>query len=97
MEQADVQKLAQLARIAVSDTEAEQFTSEIDSILAYVGEVSEVAAEEGVAPMVGAVHNIFRADEVTNEPNQYTDVIMKEMPETEGRFMKVKKILQQDD
>jgi aspartyl-tRNA(Asn)/glutamyl-tRNA(Gln) amidotransferase subunit C len=93
----EVQHLAHLARIAVSDAEAAQLTTEIDAILSYVSEVTEVAGTDAVTPQVGAVHNVFRADEVTNQPEQYTEVLLAAMPETDGRFMKVPKILSQDD
>jgi aspartyl-tRNA(Asn)/glutamyl-tRNA(Gln) amidotransferase subunit C len=93
----DVQHLARLARIAITDTEASQFTSDIDAILEYVSDVQAVAGTEAVTPTVGPVHNVFRADVVTNEPGQYTDVLLDAMPETDGRFMKVPKILSQDD
>lgn len=93
----DVLRLAHLARIAVTDEEATQLTNEIDAILEYVGAVTDVAGTDTVTPNVGAVHNVFRTDEVTNEPNQYTEALLAAMPETDGRFMKVKKILQQDD
>lgn len=97
METADVMHLARLARIAITEAEAEQFTSEIDAILQYVSDVQAVAGTDAVVPAVGPVHNVFRKDEVTNQPEQYTDVLLKAMPETDGRFMKVKKILSQDD
>ena len=97
MEKAEVQKLAHLARIAVTDDEAETLTSEIDAILAYVGAVSEVAGVTSETPHVGPVYNVLREDVVTNDPGQYSEALMAAMPETDGRFMKVKKILQQDD
>src|SRR6056297_2201632 len=93
----DVLQLAKLARIKVTEQEATQLTSEIDAILEYVGVVSDVAGTDAVTPKVGPVHNVFRTDTVTNEPDQYTDALLAAMPETDGRFMKVKKILQQDD
>jgi aspartyl-tRNA(Asn)/glutamyl-tRNA(Gln) amidotransferase subunit C len=96
MTKAEIQHLAQLARIAITDEEAEQYGTEIDSILEYVSAVTEVAAGDS-DPAVGPVHNVFREDVVTNEPNQYTDALLQAMPETDGRFMKVQKILQQDD
>jgi Asp-tRNA(Asn)/Glu-tRNA(Gln) amidotransferase C subunit len=43
--------------------------------------------------VVGARFNVFRADEVTNQPDQYTEALLAEMPQTSGRLMKVKKIL----
>ncbi|MAZ29858.1 Asp-tRNA(Asn)/Glu-tRNA(Gln) amidotransferase GatCAB subunit C [bacterium] len=97
MTKKEVQHLARLSRIAITDEEAETFTKEIDAILEYVSEVTEVAGTDALEPTVGAVHNVFRADEVTNEPNQYTDALLAAMPETDGRFMSVKKILNQDD
>ncbi|HMA79164.1 MAG TPA: Asp-tRNA(Asn)/Glu-tRNA(Gln) amidotransferase subunit GatC [Candidatus Paceibacterota bacterium] len=93
----DVQHLARLARIAITDTEAAQFTQEIDDILQYVSEVQAVAGTDAVTPTVGPVYNVFRADVVTTEPEQYTDTLLQAMPETDGRFMKVPKILKQDD
>lgn len=97
MERDEVLHLAHLARIAVTDEEAERFTNEIDAIVSYVGTVTNVATDAPEQPTVGAVHNVFRADEVTNEPDQYTDTFLQAMPETDGRFMSVKKILQNDE
>lgn len=93
----DVQHLARLARIAITDTEAQQFTQEIDAILDYVSAVSDVAAETPAGPVLGPVRNVFREDAVSNQPDQYTEVLLAAMPETDGRFMKVKKILSNDD
>jgi aspartyl-tRNA(Asn)/glutamyl-tRNA(Gln) amidotransferase subunit C len=94
MDISEVQKLAQMARIRLSDEEAAALTGDIDSILDYVSDVQAVAGTDAVEPTVGAVHNVFREDEVTNEPEQYTDTLLKAMPETDGRF---KKILSNDD
>ncbi len=98
MKRADIEHLAMLARIELSDAELARLAQELPSILEYVGQVSNIAASEvDAAPQVGARYNVFRADEVTNEPNQYTKDILAEMPQTDGRFMKVKKILQIDE
>lgn len=97
MKSEDVTQLARLARIAVSEAEAATFTTEIDAILSYVSDVTDVAGTDAVTPHVGAVHNVLRADIVTNEPNQYTDALLAAMPDTDGRFLKVKKILDTDD
>jgi aspartyl-tRNA(Asn)/glutamyl-tRNA(Gln) amidotransferase subunit C len=97
MQKEEVMHLARLARIAITEDEATQFTTEIDAILSYVGDVQAVVGTDAVEPTVGPVHNVFREDVVTNQPNQYTDTLLAAMPETDGRFMKVKKILTQDD
>ena len=48
----DVEHLAGLARIAVSDSEKEVLRHDLEEILAYVSEIKDVAAELG-EPAVG--------------------------------------------
>jgi aspartyl-tRNA(Asn)/glutamyl-tRNA(Gln) amidotransferase subunit C len=97
MTKEEVEHLAKLARIELSEAEVETFTTEIGAILEYVSTVRDIAGDAAdMAPAVGVHHNIFRKDEVTNEPNSYTDALLAEMPQTEGRFMVVKKILNTD-
>lgn len=97
MNQEEVRHLAKLARIELTEEEVETFTKEMSAILNYVSVVKDIVGEDSTSePVVGVRHNIFRKDEVTNKPNEYTDSIMAEMPKTEGRFMVVKKILNTD-
>ena len=93
MTKEEVLHLARLSRIKLSDTEVKQFAGEIDSIVSYVSQLNDIVAEGGITKQPGAVYNVFREDEVTNESGSNTEVLMKEMPETKGRFLKVKKIL----
>lgn len=98
MKRDEIQHLASLARLRLTDEELEKFEGELSSIIEYVGVVSEIAADEADAqPQVGPVHNVFRKDEVKNEPDQYTEDILREMPKTEGRYLAVKKILHTED
>ena len=98
MKRADVEHLARLARIRLTESEMEELPAQLSSIVSYVGVVSDIAADDiDAKPQVGAVYNVFRQDEVTNEPDQYTKDILAEMPHTEGRYMKVKKILSTDE
>ncbi len=96
MKQEDVKNLAALARIELSPEETESFTSEMSSILEYVSAVKDMAGEGALEPKVGARYNVFRSDEVTNEPGKYTEDLLAEMPKTEGGYMVVKKILNPD-
>ncbi|MCA9362210.1 Asp-tRNA(Asn)/Glu-tRNA(Gln) amidotransferase subunit GatC [Candidatus Kaiserbacteria bacterium] len=97
MKQEEIAHLANLARIRLSDEELENLEEKLSLIVEYVSVVSDIAAgDDDAAPQVGARHNVFRKDEVTNEPDQYTKDILAEMPATEGRFMAVKKILDTD-
>lgn len=92
MKREDIAHLATLARLELSETELQNLESELSSIMSYVSVISDIADTDSV-PQVGARHNVFRSDVVTNEPDQFTTDLLEEMPQTEGRYLKVKKIL----
>ena len=96
MTKEEILHLGELARIKLSDDEVEKLQGDITNILEYVSVVDDVVTDAALEKKVGAVHNVFREDEVTNDPGSYTDALLAEMPETKGRFLKVKKILNPD-
>lgn len=94
MKREDIAHLATLARLELSESELEKLPDELSTIVSYVSVISDIASEEADSvPQVGARHNIFRPDVVTNQADEYTSGLLAEMPQTEGRYMKVKKIL----
>ncbi len=94
MKREDIAHLATLARIELSEIELQNLEGELSSIMSYVSVISEMASDDvDMTPVLGVRHNIFRADEVTNEADEYTADLLAQMPRTEGRYMKVKKIL----
>lgn len=92
----EVRKLGTLARIALSDEEVQHFKTEIGEVLEYVSAVKAIAGDDVDTKVVGARYNVFRPDEVTNEPGAHTKALLDEMPHTERGYLKVKKILDQD-
>jgi aspartyl-tRNA(Asn)/glutamyl-tRNA(Gln) amidotransferase subunit C len=92
----DIEKLSELSRIEVSDEEKISFSKEIDSILGYVGQISELASGSTDEEQTSFVKNVFRKDENPHESGLYTEALLKEAPDTEGGFVKVKKILSHD-
>lgn len=96
MEKEDVFHLARLARIQIDDTEAMALKADIESVLAYVGQIDTITADTTLLKHVGPVHNIFRDDVVTNEGGTYTESILANAPKVNGRHLQVKKILQMD-
>ena len=88
----DVQKLADLALVAVPDSELEKVAGEMDSILAYVSDVSKLPSEEGEREKE-LVYNVMREDVVTNKTGEYTDDIVAQFPDKERGYLRVKKIL----
>ncbi len=61
---ADVEKVALLARLRLSDAELTSLTNELSQIVTYVDQLAEVDTDD-VEPMAHAVelHNVFAEDE----------------------------------
>lgn len=96
MTKEEILHLGALSRIHLSEDEVLKFNTEIDAILDYVGAVDRIAADASSDHKVGSLHNVFREDEITNEPGSYTADITAEFPAKEGAHLKVKKILNPD-
>ncbi len=86
-----IKNLADLARIEISDTEAEGLTTQIDSILGYVGQIENMeSADISDLPLI---RNAMREDAITNDKDEYTENLLKNAPDRDDRYFKVKKIL----
>ena len=88
-----VRRIAHLARIAVSDAEVPHLQGELNAMLAFVEQLSEVNVE-GVEPMtsVTPMEMKMRADVVTDGAT--TDDILKNAPAAEDHFFLVPKVLE---
>lgn len=85
----DIEKLAKLSRIAITDEEKAQFGKEIESILGYVGEIQEVSKNIESKPNLD-IKNVVREDVVVDtDPKN----LIESAPESQGDFITVKKIL----
>lgn len=89
---ADVENFAKLARIKVSEGEAEALTKDLERILAFVGELKSADAPSHEGVSVGAVHNVMRQDQNPHEGGIHTEALLKNAPDREGDFVKVKNI-----
>jgi len=92
MEIKDIQKLAKLSRIEVSENEQKELLKDMESILGYVEQISEVATEEKT-PDAGEHRNIMREDKDAHDSSKYTDAILDEAPRKKDDFIEVKQIL----
>jgi aspartyl-tRNA(Asn)/glutamyl-tRNA(Gln) amidotransferase subunit C len=65
LSRADVEKVALLARLRLSDVELQTITGELTQIVDYVDQLGEVNTE-GIEPMAHAIEvaNVFRDDQV---------------------------------
>lgn len=90
----DIEHLATLARIELTDHEAEQFAGDITSILGYVSDIKDITGDAAPEKKVGALFNVFREDVDPHEGGKYTDDLLALAPERQGQYVKVKKILE---
>lgn len=90
---ATVKRIAQLARIAVTEEEARSLQHELSAILQWVEQLGEVDVE-GVPPMTSVVEMGMkkRPDSVTE--GDRADDILKNAPETEDGFFVVPKVVE---
>lgn len=90
---ATVRRIAHLARIAVEDGEVEKMRAEINAILAFVAQLSEVDVE-GVAPMTSVMPMAMkkRADVVTD--GGIPEIVVGNAPASEDHFFLVPKVVE---
>jgi aspartyl-tRNA(Asn)/glutamyl-tRNA(Gln) amidotransferase subunit C len=88
-----VRRIAHLARIAVSDGEVEHLKGELNAILAFVEQLSEVNVD-GIEPMTSVTPMAMkkRQDKVTD--GESPDVIVKNAPATQDHFFVVPKVVE---
>lgn len=91
---AQVQKVAHLARLALTPEEEQQFTTQLNSILEYVEQLSELPTDD-VQPTTRAIEvvNVTRPDEAQLADNR--EELLSIAPEQEGDFFRVPQILQE--
>ena len=93
----EVHDLAKLARIKVTAEEVTALQAEITDIIGYVSSIKSLTTNQVETKTVGARYNVFRPDEVTNEPRSYTDAMLAAAPHTHEGYIEVKQILNTDD
>jgi aspartyl-tRNA(Asn)/glutamyl-tRNA(Gln) amidotransferase subunit C len=90
MEIRDVEKLAELARIDLTEEEKQGLLKDFDSILAYVDAIKSVKVDETKGGE--SLYNSWREDEPAVRDFSL-DIITEQFPDAKDGFLKVKKIL----
>ncbi len=87
----DVEHVAKLARLELTDEEKELYTKQLGDVLQYVNQMNEVDTSN-IEPMTQVVDfvNVMREDKVVYE--QTKEELMKNAPDEEDGFFKVPKI-----
>ena len=89
----DIEKLAKLARIKLTDEEMKKLLTEVDPILGYVAQLKEVVSSVGEEKKAGELRNVFRNDSNPIETGINTKDIVSDMPDSQDDYLKVEKIL----
>ena len=90
---ATVRRIAHLARIAVAEEEIEPLQGELNAILAFVEQLSEVDVE-GVEPMTSVIPmDIRKRADVITDGGKAEDIVAN-APATEDNFFLVPKVVE---
>ena len=93
VDQATVRRIAQLARIAVTEAEVPHLQGELNSILAFVETLSQVDVT-GIEPMTSVMPMAMRlrADVVTD--GEIADAVIANAPASEDHYFVVPKVVE---
>jgi len=88
-----VKKVANLARIAISDADAEKLAPELNNILGWIEQLGEVDTSS-VEPMTAVIPNTLRLrDDVVTEGGA-RDAVLANAPQGEHGFFTVPKVVE---
>jgi aspartyl-tRNA(Asn)/glutamyl-tRNA(Gln) amidotransferase subunit C len=88
-----VRRIARLARIAVAEDEIEHLQGELNAMLRFVEQLSEVNVE-GVEPMTSVIPMEMKARQDVVTDGGIADDIVRNAPATEGHFFLVPKVVE---
>jgi aspartyl-tRNA(Asn)/glutamyl-tRNA(Gln) amidotransferase subunit C len=91
----DVEYVARLARLKLSDQEKEKFTEQLTSILDYVDQLKELDTDN-IEPTSHAIKmgNVWREDVLSPSSDEERELILSNAPDREENFFKVKKVIE---
>ncbi len=91
---ADVEHVANLARLSFGEEEIEKFTHQLNNILTYIDKLNELDTSH-VEPTshVLPIQNVFREDKV--RPSLPVEEVLANAPEAAHHYFKVPKIIEE--
>jgi len=88
-----VRHIAKLARIAMSDEELERLVPELNNILGWVEQLSEVNTD-GVEPLTAVIDQKLRLREDEVNDGNIRDEVLANAPEAQHGFFAVPKVIE---
>ena len=91
----DINHIADLARLGLTEQEKKKFTKEIEAILDFIASLNEVNTDK-IEPMSHAsgMQNRYREDANPLEGGVYSERLLEAAPYKEKGFVKVKTVLE---
>jgi aspartyl-tRNA(Asn)/glutamyl-tRNA(Gln) amidotransferase subunit C len=87
----DISHLAELARVEVDDAQKRQLLNDLESVLTYVSEISDIADED---ILVTPLHkNVLKDDIVLEQDDIYRSQALKNAPNTTREYIQVNQVL----
>ncbi len=88
----DIEYIAGLVRINLTENNKQRYQQEIASILDFVSQLKELNTEN-IKPTTSVfeIYNVVRQDEITNQPN--TKELLKNAPDKKDNSFRTKKVL----
>ena len=88
-----VKKVASLARIAISEADAERLAPELSNILGWIEQLGEVDTSS-VEPMTAVIPNTLRLREDIVTEGDQRDAVLANAPQGEHGFFTVPKVVE---
>lgn len=88
-----VQRIAKLARIAITEEEARHLAPELSNILGWIEQLGEVDTS-GVEPMTAVIPNTLRLRDDVVTDGGVRDAVLANAPEAEHGFFTVPKVIE---
>lgn len=90
---ATVRRIAHLARIAVTEAEVPHLQGELNAMLAFVEQLSEVNVD-GVEPMTSVTPTAMKKRPDVINDGEIADDVVKNAPDTVNHFFLVPKVVE---
>jgi aspartyl-tRNA(Asn)/glutamyl-tRNA(Gln) amidotransferase subunit C len=93
LDPATVRRIARLARIRIEEAALPRLQTELNGILGWIEQLSEVDVE-GVAPLTGGAQIAMRMREDAVTDGGYAEKILANAPDRAGEFFAVPKVVE---
>ena len=89
----EVEHLAELARIGMTEKEKRELQKDLERILEYVSVIQKVSAD--IEMVLPEHRNVMREDGIPHEPGIYSEAILSQAPDRKENYIRVKKVLKE--